>query len=53
MSRAPLAAGDLWEASAYVFTKPLGGPLSRNTGYHDWKRLLEDAGVRNGQLHDA
>lgn len=42
-----------WEESDYVFTKPLGGPLSRNTDYHDWKRLLEDAGVRNGQLHDA
>jgi hypothetical protein len=24
------------------FTKPLGGPLSPNTDYHDWKRLLED-----------
>ncbi|WP_435838127.1 tyrosine-type recombinase/integrase [Streptomyces chrestomyceticus] len=47
------AAGDLWIESDYVFTKPLGGPLSPNTDYHDWKRLLEDAGVRDARLHDA
>lgn len=47
------AAGNLWAESDYVFTKPLGGPLSPNTDYHDWKRLLEDAKVRDGRLHDA
>ncbi len=47
------AAGSLWTESAYVFTKPLGGPLSPNTDYHDWKRLLDDAGVHDGRLHDA
>ncbi|MBP5938562.1 tyrosine-type recombinase/integrase [Streptomyces acidiscabies] len=47
------AAGDLWGESDYVFTKPLGGPLSPNTDYHDWKRLLDDAGVRDARLHDA
>ncbi|MCC8453455.1 tyrosine-type recombinase/integrase [Streptomyces rochei] len=47
------AAGSLWTESDYVFTKPLGGPLSPNTDYHDWKRLLEDAKVRDGRLHDA
>lgn len=47
------AAGNLWTESDYVFTKPLGGPLSPNTDYHDWKRLLEDAGVRDARLHDA
>ncbi|TDB79024.1 site-specific integrase [Actinomadura sp. KC216] len=47
------AAGDLWVESDYVFTKRLGGPLSPNTDYHDWKRLLEDAGVRSARLHDA
>ncbi|BBC95013.1 site-specific integrase [Streptomyces rochei] len=46
-------AGDLWIESDYVFTKPLGGPLSPNTDYHDWKRLLEDAGVHDARLHDA
>lgn len=39
--------------SDYVFAQPLGGPLSPNTDYHDWKRLLEDAGVRNGRLQDT
>nr|WP_253195245.1 tyrosine-type recombinase/integrase [Streptomyces sp. MP131-18] len=47
------AAGNLWTASEYVFTRPLGGPLSPNTDYHDWKRLLHDAGVRDARLHDA
>lgn len=36
-----------------MFTKLLGGPLSPNTDYHDWKDLLEAAGVREGRLHDA
>ncbi|MFZ3498739.1 tyrosine-type recombinase/integrase [Streptomyces sp. 5.8] len=47
------AAGDLWTDSEYVFTKPLGGPLSPNTDYHDWKKLIGDAGVRDARLHDA
>ncbi|WP_405658187.1 tyrosine-type recombinase/integrase [Streptomyces sp. RK9] len=47
------AAGDLWTESEYVFTKRLGGPLSPNTDYHDWKDLLQAAAVRDGRLHDA
>ncbi|MFJ9076833.1 tyrosine-type recombinase/integrase [Streptomyces sp. NPDC102278] len=47
------AAGDLWTESEYVFTKPLGGPLSPNTDYHDWKKLIGDSGVRDARLHDA
>ncbi|MET9695602.1 site-specific integrase [Streptomyces sp. NPDC006529] len=47
------AAGDQWAESEYVFTKPLGGPLIPNTDYHDWKKLLGDAGVRDARLHDA
>nr|WP_237549614.1 site-specific integrase [Streptomyces sp. SID1034] len=47
------AAGDQWTESEYVFTKPLGGPLSPNTDYHDWKKLIGDAGVRDARLHDA
>ncbi|MEU5078117.1 MULTISPECIES: tyrosine-type recombinase/integrase [Streptomyces] len=46
-------AGDLWVESDYVFTKPLGGPLSPNTDYHEWKRLLQAAEVRSARLHDA
>ncbi|WP_406428269.1 tyrosine-type recombinase/integrase [Streptomyces sp. NBC_01589] len=47
------SAGSLWTESDYVFTKLTGGPLSPNTDYHDWKRLLDDAAVRDGRLHDA
>ncbi|EST28461.1 hypothetical protein M878_22570 [Streptomyces roseochromogenus subsp. oscitans DS 12.976] len=47
------AGGDLWTESDYVFPKLLGGLLSPNTDYYDWKRLLEDAKVRGGRLHDA
>ncbi|MEU3155712.1 tyrosine-type recombinase/integrase, partial [Streptomyces fimicarius] len=36
-----------------MLTKPLGGPLNPNTDHHDWKKLLDDAGVRAGRLHDA
>jgi len=46
-------AGVDWEDKGYVFALPTGGPLSPNTDYHVWKRLLRDAGVRDGRLHDA
>ncbi|MFJ6931706.1 tyrosine-type recombinase/integrase [Streptomyces nigra] len=46
-------AGADWEDKGYVFTSPTGGPLSPNTDSHVWKRLLRDAGVRDGRLHDA
>jgi integrase len=46
-------AGQLWRDSGYVFTTPLGEPVNPNTDYHHWKRLLADAGLRDGRLHDA
>lgn len=46
-------AGDEWEDKDYVFAQPTGGPLIPNTDYHHWKKLLGDAGVRDGRLHDA
>lgn len=46
-------AGNLWTESDYVFTKPLGRPSARNTDYHDWKKLLEDAEARDARLRDA
>ncbi|MFH8787573.1 tyrosine-type recombinase/integrase [Streptomyces roseoverticillatus] len=46
-------AGELWEDKGYVFASPVGGPLIPNTDYHHWKKLLQDAGVRDGRLHDA
>ncbi|GAA3301071.1 hypothetical protein GCM10020295_43410 [Streptomyces cinereospinus] len=51
--RERIAAGADWEGKGYVFASPTGGPLSPNTDYHVWKRLLRDAGVRDGRLHDA
>ncbi|MFG2263413.1 tyrosine-type recombinase/integrase [Streptomyces sp. NPDC048720] len=51
--RERVEAGADWEDKGYVFTSPTGGPLSPNTDYHVWKRLLRDAGVRDGRLHDA
>lgn len=48
------AAGDLRIESDHVCTEPLGGHLSPTTDHHDWKRLLEDAGVQDdARLHDA
>lgn len=48
-----IAAGADWAGKGYVFASPIGGPLSPNTDFHVWKRLLRDAGVRNGRLHDV
>ncbi|MEV7613288.1 site-specific integrase [Streptomyces sp. NPDC089799] len=42
-----------WQDKGYVFAQPTGGPLIPNTDYHQWKQLLQDAGVRDGRLHDA
>jgi len=36
-----------------VFASPTGGALNPNTDYHEWKSLLEEAGLREGRLHDA
>jgi len=47
------AARQLWMEGGWLFATPTGGPLSPNTDYHEWKRLLSDAGLRDGRLHDA
>ncbi|WP_224403813.1 site-specific integrase [Pseudonocardia sp. ICBG1034] len=47
------AAAQLWRDSGYVFTDERGEPLNPNTDYHHWKKLLRDAGVRDGRLRDA
>ncbi len=46
-------ARQLWHDEGWVFATPTGGPLSPNTDYHEWKRLLSEAGLRDGRLHDA
>ncbi|ROR43494.1 tyrosine-type recombinase/integrase [Kitasatospora cineracea] len=46
-------ARDLWVEKGYVFTDETGHPLNPSTDYHHWKRLLREAGIRDGRLHDA
>jgi integrase len=46
-------ACQLWQEGGWVFTTPVGRPLSPNTDYHDWKDLLAAAGLRDSRLHDA
>ena len=46
-------AAQLWQGGGWVFASPIGRPLNPNTDYHEWKKLLKDAGVRDGRLHDA
>jgi integrase len=47
------AARQLWQHEGWVFAGPTGGALNPNTDYHEWKSLLEEAGVRESRLHDA
>jgi integrase len=46
-------AGQMWVDGGWVFATPTGGPINPNTDYHEWKRLLVAAGLRDGRLHDA
>jgi integrase len=46
-------AGQMWQNGGWLFASPTGHPLNPNTDYHEWKRLLRQAGVRDGRLHDA
>ncbi|GAA2352519.1 hypothetical protein Cme02nite_26380 [Catellatospora methionotrophica] len=48
-----VTAAQLWAEGGWVFASPTGGPLSPNTDYREWKRLLAAAGLRDGRLHDA
>jgi Phage integrase family len=36
-----------------VFASLTGDTLNPNTDYHEWKSLLEEAGLCEGRLHDA
>lgn len=47
------AAGQLWQEGGWVFADLFGRPLNPSTDYHEWKKLLRAAGVREGRLHDA
>ncbi len=43
----------LWTECGWLFATPTGGPVSPQTDYTEWKRLLVRAGIRDGRLHDA
>lgn len=47
------AASQLWAEGGWLFATPTGGPIHPATDYDEWKRLLKEAGVREGRLHDA
>lgn len=47
------AAGQLWSEEGWVFASPTGRPLNPSTDYHEWKRLVASAGLRETRLHDA
>ena len=36
-----------------MFTTLFGRPIAPNSDYHEWRALLERAGVRHARLHDA
>ncbi|MFJ8912055.1 tyrosine-type recombinase/integrase [Amycolatopsis sp. NPDC102389] len=46
-------AGSEWHEGGWMFTQPNGRPLDPRRDLDEWKELLEDAGVREGRLHDA
>jgi integrase len=47
------AARQLWHDEGWVFATVTGQPINPRTDYNEWKRLLKDAGLREGRLHDA
>jgi hypothetical protein len=47
------AAAQLWQEGGWVSATPTGQPLNPRTDYTNWKKLLSDASVREGRLHDA
>lgn len=46
-------ARQLWLDEGWVFATPTGGPINPRTDWSDWKRLVKEAGLRDGRLHDA
>jgi integrase len=47
------ASRQFWHDEGWVFTKPDGRPLNPTTDYHEWKALLDEAGLPERRLHDA
>ncbi len=48
-----LLAGSLWREGDWVFATETGAPINPRTDWGKWKKLLQDAGIRDGRLHDA
>jgi integrase len=46
------AAGEFWEEWGLVFTTGVGTPVAPRNDYRDFRRLLEQAGLRRVRLHD-
>jgi integrase len=46
-------ARQLWHDEGWVFATPEGRPLNPFTDYHEWKALIEEAGLPDRRLHDA
>jgi integrase len=46
-------AADLWDEEGWVFAQPNGKPTDPRIDYGEWRKLLEEAGVRPARLHDA
>lgn len=46
-------AADLWHDEEWIFTDELGKAINSHTDWNHWKKLLDDAGVRDARLHDA
>jgi integrase len=47
------AAAQLWVDEGWVFATEIGTPINPRSDWDAWKKLLRDAGVRDGRLHDA
>jgi integrase len=48
-----VAAGPLWQDNDLVFAQANGRPIERKSDWRAWKRLLDEAGVREVRLHDG
>lgn len=47
------SAGADWHDEGWLFATPTGRGTSTRVDYDEWKKLLRDAKVRDGRLHDA